>query len=313
MSDSFLTLSDLTTLNDKNANDLGVNDLFNDAPVLKVLSATVASDGTVHKYIKITAAPSVGFRAVNVGRSNTKSTNSAVTDTLQLLDASFDVDKAIADTYIKGGADAFMAREARNSLKAAFFAFEKQIFGGTTQYDSGGFSGFADTYTALANAYVVNAGGATATTGSSIYLIRHNDAGTDVQAVIGNAGRIEVDPYFLSTVADSTSSRFTSYHQPIMGYCGLQLGGAASVVRIANVTADSSHTATDALISKALALFPASRQPNLIVMGRRSLQQLQASRTATNPTGAPAPYPQDSFGIPIVVTDAIGATEALLT
>jgi hypothetical protein len=313
MSDTFISLSDLVSLNDKNAVDLGVTDLFNDSPLLKVLSATVASDGTVHKYIKESAAPTVGFRAINVGRSNSKSGTTLVTATLALLDGSFDVDKAMADSFVKGGPDAFMAREARKALKANFFALEKQIIQGTTGGDASGFSGLADTLTALSNAYVVNAAGTTAATASSIYLIRHNNEGTDLQVVMGNDGQIKIDPYFLSTVADSTSSRFTSYHQPIMGYAGLQYGGVASVVRIGNVTADSGKGATDALISKALALFPASRQPNVIVMGRRSLQQLQASRTATNPTGAPAPFPQDSFGIPIVVTDAIGATEALLT
>jgi hypothetical protein len=37
---------------------------------------------------------------------------------------------------------------------------------------------------------------------------------------------------------------------------------------------------------------------------------LQASRTATNPTGAPAPFPENAFGIPIVVTDALPIDEA---
>jgi hypothetical protein len=60
-------------------------------------------------------------------------------------------------------------------------------------------------------------------------------------------------------------------------------------------------------------IFPASRGPNYVVMNRRSLGQLQRSRTATNPTGAPAPFPQEAFGVPIVVTDQINSTETLLT
>ena len=94
----------------------------------------------------------------------------------------------------------------------------------------------------------------------------------------------------------------------VRNYCSV-----ASVVRIANVTGDAGKGATDALISKALALFPASRQPNVILMGRRSRNQLQASRTATNPTGAPAPLPEDSFGIGIITTDGIGSVESLIT
>jgi hypothetical protein len=48
-------------------------------------------------------------------------------------------------------------------------------------------------------------------------------------------------------------------------------------------------------------------------MNRRSLRQLQQSRTATNSTGAPAPFPTEAFGVPIVVTDALLSTEALET
>ena len=70
---------------------------------------------------------------------------------------------------------------------------------------------------------------------------------------------------------------------------------------------------TDALLAQLIEKFPAGRGPNYLVMNRRSLRQLQASRTATNPTGAPAPFPSEAFGIPIVVTDAISSTEALLS
>ncbi|MBA7711875.1 hypothetical protein ES703_120842 [subsurface metagenome] len=46
-------------------------------------------------------------------------------------------------------------------------------------------------------------------------------------------------------------------------------------------------------------------------MTARSLGQLQDSRTATNPTGAPAPFPESAFNVPIFDTTAITNTEAL--
>jgi hypothetical protein len=47
-------------------------------------------------------------------------------------------------------------------------------------------------------------------------------------------------------------------------------------------------------------------------MDKTSWYELQSSRTATNPTGAPAPFPTEAFGIPIVVTDSIPEDEAAL-
>jgi len=313
MADSFITLSQLTTINDRNAFDLGCTDLYDDAPMLKALSATVASNGNQHKYIKESAAPTVGFRAVNVGLANSNSTDTEVTVPLQILDGSFAADKAMADAYYKGAAE-FIARESRRHLRAVMFAAEQQIINGVVGANSAGFTGLADALSALSNtAHVVNAGGTTATTGSSVYLIRTNDLGVDVQVVIGQNGNLVIGDTITQQLTDSSGGHYTGYWTPIQGWMALQVGSLASITRIANVTADSGHTLTDALISNAIATFPASRQPNMIVMGRRSLNQLQKSRTAVNITGAPAPIPQDSFGIPIICTDGVGAVEALIS
>lgn len=309
MSDSFLTLTDLVKINSAGVNDLGVTDLTNDAPFIRVLAATTASNGTKHSYVAEDGAPTVGFRSVNTGRDNSKSSDRQVDIDLKLLDASFTVDIAIAKAY-RRGADAYIAREAGRHLKAGLFEFESQVVNGTFD-NASGFTGFRDTLT-LAHAMTLNATGTTANTGSSIYLVRTNSDETDVVSVIGNDGEITIDETVVIKEFDEYGVGFSAYHTPIMGWLGLQVGGAKSVARICNLTADSGKGATDAKIADALSLFPASRQPNYIVMNRRSLKQLQASRTATNATGAPAPFPSEAFGIPVVVTDAITSTEAIL-
>mgnify|MGYP004281372961 FL=1 len=129
MADAFLTLSDLTTINDANLADRDISDLLDDAPLLARLAADVVP-GTDHKYVKETSAPVVGFRAVNDGLENTKSADTLVTINLKILDASFAIDKALADAYI-GGPEAYIGREAARHLKSAFFHAEKQILSGT--------------------------------------------------------------------------------------------------------------------------------------------------------------------------------------
>ena len=72
----------------------------------------------------------------------------------------------------------------------------------------------------------------------------------------------------------------------------------------------------DDAIGDAAALFPDGYTPNAIFMGKAALNVLRKSRTATNPTGAPAPFPKEIQGIagnmiPIYVTGGISNTEAL--
>lgn len=318
MADDLLDLTDLTTINDKNLSGAQATDLIDDAPLLAALGAEPASDGNIHKYTKESGAPVVGFRAPNTGRDLSSSADTLVTVNLKILDASFGIDKAVADAYVRGGPMALVDREWKRHLKKAYADAEAQIINGILN-DSEGFVGLkaASTINGLSDAMVYNAGGSAAGSGdtllSSVYLIRTNNDGTDVAVVAGMEGQISVGETVEQLLTDADGKKYPAYTTSIIGWLGLQIGGAYSVGRIANLNATSTHTLTDAMIYEALALFPASRQPNLIVMNRRSLKQLRASRTATNQTGAPAPRPVEVDGIPIVVTEAIGVNDAAVS
>ena len=121
---------------------------------------------------------------------------------------------------------------------------------------------------------------------------------------------IQIGESMIQRVAGATGY-YPAYYTPASVWLGLQMGGAYSVGRIANLTEDSGKGLTDDLIADLLSQFPAGRQPSVLCMSRRSLKQLQISRTATNATGAPAPFPTEAFGVPIIVTDALINTEAL--
>ena len=308
MADVYTSLADLVKINDMNLADLEITDLLDDAPLLAALAADVASNGTDHKYLKETGAPVVGFRAANDGRENKASADTLVTINLKILDASFLCDKALADAYRKG-AEAYLAREARRHMKAAFFHAEKQLILGTgTGGDSGGFTGLvnATTIDAVADTMVVNAGGDTANACTTVFAIRTNDMGTDCTIITGNDGKLDMGDTVVQRVAGATTGHYPAYFTPISGWLGMQIGSAYSVGRIVNL--DFDHTLDDDMISNLLSKFPAGRQPNLLVMNRTARKWLQQSRTATNATGAPAPFPTEAFGVPIVTTDAITDT-----
>lgn len=308
MADDFKTMADLAIINDANAADLGVSDIFDAVPFLNALAADT-TPGDTHKYIKETGAPVVGFRAVNTGIEHDKSTDTLVTITLKLLDASMRVDKALADQY-KDGPDAFMAREAARHLRAALKVAEKQLLMGTIGGAAAGFSGFAN---ALAAGAMVHYGDDEGDALTSIYFVRTNDSGRDCQLIFGNEGRISIDPYMSQEVQDGDGKHYHAYVAAIMGWIGVQIGSAKSVARIANVGATTGDTCDDDLLTRGLELFPEELQPNLIVMNKRSLFQLQRSRTYTSPTGAMAPLPTDFVGIPIITTSSLVVGETALT
>lgn len=312
MADAFLDLTHLLVINDNNLADIEVSDLLQDAPVLAALAADVASNGTLHKYTKEIGAPVVGFRAANTGVFNTVSADQLVTVTLKILDASCVVDKALALAYKKGSA-AYIAREVQRHLKAAFFMAEKQIINGAGN-DAAGFVGLADNagYDKADDTMVLNAGGTTPATGSSVWAIRTNSDGSDAQVIAGEDGKITVGETVEQAIETATG-RYTGMYTSVLGWLGLQIGGAYSVGRICNLTAQDGKGLTDDVIANMLAKFPAGRLPTFLAMNRRSRTQLQQSRTAVNATGAPAPFPVDAFGITLITTDAILSTETILT
>lgn len=308
MPNTYLTSADVAHFNRVDM-DLVVSDVLNRSPALAAMAAR-AVRGNDFKYTRMTAAPSVGFRAINNGRENERATREQVSIDLKYLDASFAVDVAAARVDHRG-VDHVMAEEAMAHLEQALFEVEQQIWYGTGN-DANGFLGFGSQAN-LNNAndsMVINATGTTPGTGSSVWLVRFGEA--DVEVLWGNQGEISISDRRDVERAGSSVGQFWAYAHDISGWVGLKIGSTYSVARIANLTADVGKGLTDGLIARALALFPAGRGPNVAVMNRRSLLQLQSSRSATNPTGAPAPFPTESHGIPIIVTDSILSTETLL-
>lgn len=310
MANDYLTLSDLLVFNSRDLDDIYVSDLLQETPFLNALYSKPATNGNLHKYQKTTGAPVVGFRAENDGREYDSTVRTGVTVTLKIGDASFDIDKAIADAYI-GGSDACVRMEMQEHLKAMFFKLEQQILGGTVEGDSAGFAGLADETTLddSDDSMVVDAGGSTALT--SVWAVRMGDA--DTAFVAGNGGNVEVGELQTIQKAGATTGWYPAYWLPVTGWYGLQVGSVYSAGRICNIDAGS-NTMTDDLAYNLLKLFPANRRPNAFIMNRRSQEQLRQSRTATNATGAPAPLPETVCGgIPVYVTDAIGNAETALT
>lgn len=310
MPNDFLGLAELQTINDRNLSPDEASDIFNLAPVLRSMPAVVSSYGDQHKYLKYTGKPVPSFRAVNDGRDHDSTDDTAVTVSLKIMDASFTIDDAIAETF-RSGKQALIQREATRHLSEALFQVERQMLNGTGLAAAAGFNGFPDDtgLDATADSHVIGAGGTSTTaTLSQAYLV-HWSTDNGVKIITGNDGAIMMDEPVLQRV-DGATGHYGAWFVNALGWYGLQLGSVESTVRIVNID-DSANTMDDALLAQAIEVFPVGISPDVIVMDRRSHRQLQASRTATNPTGAPAPFPTESFGLPIIVTDALEKTSTV--
>lgn len=231
-----------------------------------------------------------------------------------ILSPRWQCDKAVADSH-EDGALKYIYQEAEGTLEGEMQALSKQFYyGAGTNGNSKGFPGLLQMHDATN--MVVDATGTSESTCSSVWLVRFGPQ--HVQWVWGNNGQLQPGDIRVESVAMGTTpeSYMDAYVQTFLARPGLQVGSLLSVVRIKKLTADSGKGLTDDLIATALAKFPEGTGPDAIFLGKRSLGQLQASRTATNPTGAPAPFPTNIMGIqgnqiPLYVTSGILATETL--
>lgn len=300
------TLMDIAVMNGSDMVTGLVEETIKAVPEL-VVGAARTIKGINYKTLIRTALPTVAFRQANQGSPVSKGTYENRLFETYLFNPYWVCDKAVANMAEEGPAQ-FIAWEAQGIMESSWQYLGSQFYYGTgAGGDALGFPGLLAGYDATN--MVVDAGGTTASTGSSAWLVRFGPR--DITWVWGDNGQLALSPLREQSFLDGSSNPYTAYVQEILARPGLQFTRKYAACRIKKLTADSGKGLTDALIATAISKFPVGLPPDYIFCTRRSLMQLQASRTATNPTGAPAPIPDSSFGIPILPTDSILNTESL--
>lgn len=269
------------------------------------LIPTKPHKGTLYTASIRTGIPKGGFRAANQGTVVVNSQFEQKQFACHIVNPVWICDKAVADAHMDG-ADAFIAAEAYALTLGAFMGVASQIYYGTGN-DAVGFPGLQALYDA-AN-MTIDAGGTTANTGSSVWFLKLGPMG--VQLGMGNDSQLSISDVKTIVTTDAQGRYYSAYHQELQAWVGLHHASKNSSLRIRNLTEDAGKGLTDAWLGKALAKFPVGFQPDVILMSRRSREQLRSSRTATTVTGAEAPLPDSFQGIPIVATDSILNTESL--
>jgi hypothetical protein len=314
MADDLLQISDLIA-DGFGLADIEVSDVLQRAPLVERLSMVPSSNGTVHKFTKEIQAPVIGFRAVNAGREHDHGVDQEVTGDLAILDWAWSCDVAVADAWRKGR-EHFLERGTMKHLKAALYGFENQLINGQLGASATGFAGLRDagTINQLADGMVVNATGVAGDGAihSSVYAICLGE--DDVVGVYKGDGQpMQPGETHKQRLTDAGGLHFTGYVTDGQSWLGMQIASAYSIGRICNIGTAGGKTLNDALIYELLSRFPDGRKPDVLVTNRRSQEQLRKSRTATSPTGHPAPIVEEVAGIPLLITEACRTNEAALT
>lgn len=311
-----LNMLDIAKLNGNDAVVGLIEEVRTASPEVLAFSARTIK-GTSYKIGVRTALPGVSFRLVNGGTTYTKSEFvNRLVETF-MLSGNIRADVAAAGAY-EDGPEAWKAIEASGVMRQALIELGQQIFYGTAT-DNKGFPGLQEIHTAysatLSAPIVVDAGGTTASTGSSVYGVKFGPQ--DCQLIFGAGTVFELSDWFTQMVNDGTpGSDFLAFIASLNTWVGLQVGSVYSVGRLKDATADVGMGVTDAKLAELLSKYPVGNAPDVWFMNRRSAFHLQMSRTATTNTsgngGMPlAPLPTESNGIPIIITDSITSTEAL--
>lgn len=299
-----LTLLDTLKANSGDAEAGIIEDSIIDAPEYNIVPARTIG-GTSYKTKLRTGKPTAAFRAANDGVAATKSTLELRDVNCYILSGRVEADKAVADTWPEGP-EAYFAEEASAIYESSIQTLGTQFYYGDVNTGNG----FPGLESIVDSTMTYDATGSTASTGSSIYFARLGPK--DIQFVVGANGVLQLSDMKEETITGDNSLDMAGYTAHLTAWLGLQNTNKNSVARIHNITAQAGKMVDDALLTRGLELFPASRQPTHIFMSPRSLWQLQRSRTATTSDGSEAPLPSSAFGKLIVSTDSIVNTEAIV-
>lgn len=346
MANQLISLLDITKLKG-NDQEVGLlEDTITYAPELSTImgrSIVGTQYKTAHRGL-----PTVAFRKANTGSATVKGTYRQELKECFIIDAQMQADTAVVNAQgtgpgPEGGVEDVLIAEAQGVVMATYITVGSQMYYGTSA-DANGFVGL-NTLTPNLNAAknnnpaVVGAGGTTASVQSSAYLIWENIRGAHF--IFGNNSGLTMLPEWrIQQVLDASNNPYTAYVNNLQGWIGFAVNHPQSVARIGNINLGTdTKPLTDKLVAQLLSYIPLQMRQEAIanantggpnkwgpglklLVNPATAYSLQQSRSpvssgtgtaiTSNQPLAFADLPTASNGIPIVITDSITNTEAVL-
>lgn len=329
-----------------------------DAPALTAFDARTVA-GTKFMTLALTGLPSSGFKSLNEGFTASNATLEVREFEASLIGGLIKEEVITANRWNQAHQSSgytYFDLQTMAKMKSDARQIERVLFYGTT-YDAKGFPGMKEltpyttanvlTLTADPGASdfeksVINAGGSTASTASSVYSVIFGEL--DAQLIVANDGggelltMTEIIEQMLAPDSDAPTALSLHRVAQVYGFVGLSVSGMnqtpASVVptqysvrRLANLTEDSGKGVSDAKLEQLVLSHGDGKVPSMLFMNGRSARQWADSRSAStatlflgmsgdakNNTGSLRAKRPDNFeGIPVTYTSAIGSTDAIET
>lgn len=305
MPNAYPTMLDLARINAGDTMVGLIEENLNVSPEAMMFPAKTMS-GTSYETVHRVSLPGSQFRNVNEGVNTT--TSSYVNKLVECfyLDQKMEIDVALAQKD-KEGVGHVLALEADGHVQASLQQIGAQVWYGISN-DAKGFPG---AQAIVDSANVLDAGGTSAGTGSSVYGVRFGEKYCSM--VFGNDGMPDIGEWRTQRITRN-SKELDAWVNSLQGWVGMQWVNKDAVCRLKDCTADSGKECTDAKLAQLMSQL--KWVPDAWFMTRRSRYQIQVARAAGSNTsgnhGLPfGPLPTESNGIPIIVTDNLTNTETL--
>jgi hypothetical protein len=243
------TLLDWSKRQDPNGAQSKVAEILaNQNPVMEDALMVEGNGPTSHRTTVRTGLPGVTWRQLNYGVQPTKSIVRQVDDTMGMLEAYAEIDKALAD--MNGNTAEFRLSEDKAFLEAMAQSFESTFFYGNTAIDPEKFMGLAPRYTSigtnpLVSSYnVISAGGA-GSDNTSLWLVTWGDTTCHLTFPKGKSGGLQHRDLGEDTLIDAAGGKYQGYRSHYKLDVGCVVRDWRYVARLANI--DISDLATAGL------------------------------------------------------------------
>ncbi len=290
--------------------------------VLQDMVLVESNQPTSHVSTIRTGLPEVAWRLLNYGVPQSKSKTQQVADSIGMLEAYAEVDKALAD--LNGNTAEYRLSEDRAFLEAMNQTMAATLFYGNTSVHPERFLGLSPRYSQLNGALnsenVISAGG-TGNKTTSMWLVSWGPDTVHAIFPKGQKGGLTHDDKGQITLEDENGGKFEGYRTHYSWKLGLVVRDWRYAVRIANIPTDTAalnNTNLIHLMIKAIAKLPSQNLGKPVFYMnedlRTALQIMVSDKDNVNLTFDTAGgWPVVKFnGVPVRRVDALLKTETAL-